>query len=271
MAWSWRAWRRRRVLKRGLIPLKAWTEVVADTPLLRAYHVDALARLRELATLFLNEKVIVAAGQRVLDEGRRVRIAALACVPVLNLDLDYYRGWVEIVVYPREFVPQHEYLDEDGVVHTARHALAGEAWPQGPVVLSWEDVLDSGHGQGFNVVIHELAHKLDMLDGEANGFPPLHAGMGIEAWTRAFASAYADLQQRVSAGEDTALDPYAAEDPAEFFAVMSEAFFETPLVLWQTYPAVYTQLSAFYRQDPCAGRTISHEDDRLAAQRSARG
>lgn len=269
MGWSWKAWRRARQLRRGLVAPELWRRAVAEVPLLAAYDADRSARLRELATLFLHEKAVVGAGGAPLAEEQVVRIAALASVPVLNLDLEWYRGWVEVIVYPGEFVPEHEYTDEAGVVHVSRHALAGEAWLQGPLVLSWEDVRASGQGNGFNVVIHELAHKLDMLDGDANGFPPLHAGMDTRAWTDAFSAAYGDLERRAQAGEDTPLDPYAAEDPAEFFAVMSEAFFETPQVLWDTYPAVYRQLRDFYRQDPRAGRTISHEDDHRAAGRRA--
>ncbi|QKT04680.1 zinc-dependent peptidase [Ectothiorhodospiraceae bacterium 2226] len=272
MWWTWKAWWRRRVLKRGLVPVASWRAAVAELPLLARYTPSEQHRLRELATLFLHEKVIVGAGDLQLEEAMQVRIAALACLPVLNLDLDYLRGWVEIIVYPGQFTPEHEYTDEAGVVHVTHHPLAGEAWLQGPLVLSWEDILASGRGDGFNVVIHELAHKLDMLDGEANGFPPLHEGMAGEAWTQAFAEAFADMRRRDEGGEDTVLDPYAAEDPAEFFAVMSEAFFETPHLLAQTYPAVYEQLRVFYRQDPDAGGTISHEDEyRHAVRHGARG
>jgi Mlc titration factor MtfA (ptsG expression regulator) len=108
------------------------------------------------------------------------------------------------------------------------------------------------------VVIHEFAHKLDMLNGNANGFPPLHAGMSREAWAQAFTEAYKDLCRRVKAGEDTDIDPYATEAPGEFFAVVSEAFFEMPDIVRETYPAVYAQLAEFYRQDP-ANRELPRE------------
>jgi hypothetical protein len=137
-----------------------------------------------------------------------------------------------------------------GVVHQGDEPYSGEAWLGGPVVLSWADIQTSEYSDGVNVVIHEFAHKLDMLNGDANGFPPLHAEMDREAWSMTFRAAYEDFCARVDADEDTPIDPYASESPGEFFAVLSEAFFETPDVVQDEYPAVYAQLAAFYRQDP---------------------
>jgi hypothetical protein len=135
-------------------------------------------------------------------------------------------------------------------VHQGDEPYAGEAWLGGPVVLSWADAQGTDYADGVNVVIHEFAHKLDMLNGEANGFPPLHAGMSRHVWAQAFAAAYEDFCARVDAGEDTLIDPYAGESAGEFFAVLSEAFFETPDVVRDEYPEVYAQLAQFYRQDP---------------------
>ena len=128
--------------------------------------------------------------------------------------------------------------------------MTGESWLAGPVILSWADAERRGEAQGYNVVIHEFAHKLDMLNGDANGYPPLHAGMSRDEWTRVFDAAYRDFCKRVERGEETAIDPYAAEAPAEFFAVLSEAFFEIPGVVQAEHPEVYGQLASFYRQDP---------------------
>jgi Mlc titration factor MtfA (ptsG expression regulator) len=183
-------------------------------------------------------------------------IAAQACLLVLNLDLDYYGDWVEVIVYPDEFIVDHEYTDEDGIVHHVRAPLSGEAWEQGPVVLSWQDAEAADGGDGYNVVMHEFAHKIDMLNGAADGFPPLHADMDRERWTQIFSTAYADFEQQVERDEDTLIDPYAAEDPAEFFAVLSEMFFERPDALQEVYPMVYAQLAAFYRQDPYARHNV---------------
>ncbi len=212
-------------------------------------------RLRDLAILFLHRKEIEGAAGLTLTDAMRLTIALQACLPILNLGLDWYAGWTSVIVYPAGFIPNREYTDDAGIVHRERHALSGESWRRGPVILSWEDVLPEEVSVGYNLIIHELAHKLDMLDGDANGLPPLHRGMSVKAWAEAFLQAYADLRERVGRGEETAIDPYGAEDPGEFFAVLSELFFASPLVIKETYPAVYQQLSTFYRQDPSARET----------------
>ena len=130
--------------------------------------------------------------------------------------------------------------------------MSGESWLAGPVILSWEDAELRGGRTGYNVVLHEFAHKLDMLNGDANGFPPLHAGMDRAGWSAAFSAAYEDLRGRVERKEPTGIDPYAAEHPSEFFAVVSEAFFEKPDAVRGEYGEIYRQLAAFYRQDPAA-------------------
>lgn len=248
-----RQWRRQRLLRRVSIPESRWLEASVRLPVLGALSAEEWGRLRELATLLLHEKDFVAAGDLVLDPAMKLRISLLACLPVLNLGLDWYDGWRTVVVYPGGFLARHRYQDEAGVEHLEESALVGEAWEEGPVVLSWEDVAASGECDGFNVVIHEFAHKLDMCNGDANGFPPLHADMRVADWTKAMEAAFADLTARVDAGEaELPLDPYATESPGEFFAVISEAFFEIPDVLAGAYPAVYAQLVTFYRQDPLA-------------------
>lgn len=245
-----RNWRRRRVLARHAIPDGDWDALLRDTPLLARLGADDRARLRDLSLLFLHEKAIDSAGGIALDDAMRLRIAALACLPILHLreGLDLYGDFHSVIVYPEEFlVRDRERMDDAGVMHTADELLAGEAWEQGPVVLSWSDVQASGHGDGFNVVVHEFAHKLDLLDGSANGIPPLHRGMDRAAWTQAFQTAYDDLCRRVDAGEDTWLDPYASEDPGEFFAVVAEMYFEVPAELSAHYPALFAQLDAYFR------------------------
>ena len=242
--------RRRRILARDSIPDALWDAVLADLPMLLRLAPSAARRLRDLALLFLHEKKIEPAGGMRLDDAKKLRIAALACQPILELGLDAYDGFVAIIVYPDEFlVRDREHVDEDGVVHSGDDVLSGEAWEQGPVVLAWRDVEDSGLGEGFNVVAHEFAHKLDLLDGAIDGMPPLHGGMREQEWIAAFQEAYDDLRARLERNEDTWLDPYAAEEPAEFFAVCSELFFDVPEELRAEYPALYAQLSAFYRQD----------------------
>ncbi len=255
MPWNFKIWRRNRTLSRAPLPDDLWQRVVARLPFLHGLTRDELERLRQWIILFLHAKRMNAAGGLTLTDEMRVLIAAQACILILNLDLDCYDGWVEIIVYPGEFVPEYDHTDEDGVVHHIREPLSGEAWLGGPVILSWADA--GGAAPGHNVVIHEFAHKLDMLNGDANGFPPLHTGMSQQAWSGAFSAAYQDFCARVNAHEDTDIDPYAAENPAEFFAVMSEAFFEMPLTVQRDYPEIYGQLASFYRQDPA--QRVNHQ------------
>jgi len=247
---AFRRWRRRRIIEHAELDPVLWQQTLAQLPFLSGLSVDENERLRQTVILFLHDKSIHGAGGLTLDAAMPLMIAAQACILVMNLDIEYYAGWVEVIVYPDEFVPAMEYVDEDGVVHTDHAPRAGEAWLQGPVILSWADVAPRTDGDGVNVVIHEFAHKLDMLNGDANGYPPLHAGMKRQDWVAAFAAAYADFCRRVAADEETVIDPYAAESPAEFFAVMSEAFFEIPHAVQALYPLIYTQLQLFYKQDP---------------------
>jgi Mlc titration factor MtfA (ptsG expression regulator) len=245
-----RTWRRRRRLARSDTSEQAWRRAWQGLPLLHGLSPDEARRLRELATLFLHEKSLEPAQGLVLRPWMGQEMALQACLPILNLGLDWYAGWYSVILYPDTFVSNFEHHDEAGVVHEIREARSGEAWERGPLVLSWADADEGRFHDGFNVVIHEAAHKLDALDGGSNGRPPLHSDMNPDAWSRDLGAAYADLQRRLEAGRDTPIDDYAAESPAEFFAVVSEAFFETPDVLQQAYPAVYDQLRRFYRQDP---------------------
>lgn len=254
IGWLLRGWRRRRRLRKGGIPEDRWRVVRDSLPLLRALAADEERRLRDLSLLFLDEKSIEGAGGVVVDETMRLTVAAQACLPILNLGLDWYDGWASVILYPAEFVPTIEWVDEAGVVHSEAEVRSGESWLHGPVILSWEDVRAAGAGDGYNVVLHELAHKLDALDGASDGIPPLHRGMEPGEWARVFMAAFDDLRARIERGEETSLDPYAAEAPEEFFAVATEAFFEIPGTLLAAYPGLYAQLCAFYRQDP-AGRT----------------
>jgi Mlc titration factor MtfA (ptsG expression regulator) len=243
-----RRWRQRRILERERIDDALWQDAVDAVPAARHLDAGERERLRELATLFLHEKSIESVHGLALTSAMRVRIAAEAVVPVLNLDLSLYDGWYTVIVYPDEFVAPHEYVDEAGVHHSVRDIRTGEAWERGPVLVSWHDI-DAGDPE-VSVIIHEMAHKLDQRDGSANGCPPLHRGMDAQRWREVFSRAYESLCAAVDAGEDTWIDPYAAEDPGEFFAVVSELFFTAPAGLRAGLPDVYGQLSLYYRQDP---------------------
>jgi hypothetical protein len=243
-------WRERRILRRQPIAEIDWRAVLAHSEPIRRLDASDQARLRVLATQLLHDKSLEPVQGLELDSSKRAWLAALACLPILKLGLHWYRGWHSFVIYPDTFVPEREYVDEAGVVHRHHTPLHGEAWEQGPVILAWEAVARSG--EGHNVVIHEMAHKLDMLNGGANGFPPLHARMNRRAWVRVLGSAFRQLEQRVREGYPPPLDPYGLENPGEFFAVASEAFFEAPRRLRNFSPELYQQLSLFYRQRPLA-------------------
>ena len=243
-----KSWRRKRALAKTRIDEALWQRVLAGLPFLRGLPEADLARLRELTVLFLAEKEMHGAAGFELTDEVCLSIALQACLPILNLGLDAYDDWVGVIVYAGEFKARREEMDEDGVVHEYDEELSGEAWEGGPVVLSWQDA--SMTEAGYNVVIHEFAHKLDMRDGNADGFPTPQAGMDSAAWSEVFTTAYEDFCQRVDAGEPSVVDPYASEHPAEFFAVMSEMFFTHSGVLARDWPALYEQLARYYSQDP---------------------
>jgi Mlc titration factor MtfA (ptsG expression regulator) len=232
-----------------------WRGTLATLPFLEALTVDEKKRLKSLVEAFLAEKQFSAAAGLEVDDAICVAIAAQGCLPVLELGLSAYRDWVGIVVYPDEFVVPRRIEDEDGIVHEYDDVLAGESWQGGPLIVSWHDATLAG--AGYNVVIHEFAHKLDMLDGEADGVPALHSGLTRDGWDAVFLPAWDDFCARVDAGEETVIDPYAGESPAEFFAVVSEHFFETPDVVAGEYPALYALFTAYYRQDPLARLTAA--------------
>jgi len=243
-------WRRKRVLKKSSIPFDDWQATIKRIPVLVGLSDDEAENLRELATLFLHETSLEPVGEFELTMEMMLTLAAQAVLPIMYLGPDWYAEWSSVVLYPGEFITRQEWLGEDGVVHSRREILSGEAWDHGPVVLSWTDVTASGQCAGYNIVIHEMAHKLDLLGGRINGLPPLHEEMRVTSWAMVMSFAYEDFSQRVKSGKRVRLDPYAVEAPEEFFAVMSEHFFETPLLLKQEYPEVYRQLAQFYRQDP---------------------
>jgi len=250
MGWL-RDWKRRRILERHHVDDALWRRAIKHLPFLAGLSAEEERRLREFAVLFLAEKQFSPVHGLALTEDDRVEIALQACLPVLELGLDWYSDWTGVIVYPGDFRVRRTEIDEDGVMHEWDDELAGEAMPGGPVVLSWDATANDPY---MNVVIHEFAHKLDMLDGVADGKPPLHPGMDARAWRKAFEEAYEGFCDAVERGRDTWLDPYAAEHPSEFFAVVSEAFFEDPGETRRRYPGVYEQLKLFYRQDPLSRR-----------------
>ena len=261
------------------IPDALWEDTARALPCVGELSADENARLRGLAGRLLNEKEMSAAGSLELTAAMQVSIAAQACLPILNLGLDWYRGWTSIIVYPGEFVVPRSVADIDGVVHEYSEPITGEAWEGGPLLLSWEDAQRSAtdSGAAYSVVIHEFVHKIDLLDGAADGRPPLsrdlHRGIDARRWNDVRDDAYerflselelieSELPEGVDPDSDAAdpyyarlpFDAYAAQDEAEFFAVSSEAFFVNPKLLQCAFPAWYALLSEFFLQDPLARR-----------------
>ncbi|TAM50294.1 MAG: zinc-dependent peptidase [Paraburkholderia sp.] len=255
--------RRERALREHAIDDALWEATLKGLPFLSYLSPADCSRLRETTSLFIAQKEFSTAHGLELTDEMVVGIAAQACLPVLNLSLDLYRGWVGVIVYPGEFVIRKTVEDEDGVVHEVEHDASGEAWEGGPVVLSWEDAQLTDGRDAYNVVIHEFAHKIDMLSGATDGHPPLfrrwHAPLDAQRWADVFDHAYDRFCADVDAvprrrwarfERESLIDPYAADHPSEFFAVCSEALFVQPQAFETQYPELYRLLARYYRQDP---------------------
>ena len=229
------------------IPESTWLAVTARVPWVAACDDARRARLRELATAFLHRKTITPLGGLVLDDTDRVVLAALCCMPLLEFGAGGLAGWSQLIVYPEAFRVDRSHVDAAGVLHEWNDELIGESWDAGPLVLSWADVQSdlANPREGYCVAAHEMAHKLDALDGALDGTPPLPRAWQ-EAWARDFQRAYDALAADVDAGRDTAIDGYAAEAPEEFFAVCTEYHFSDPALLRRTFPDVAAHLARLY-------------------------
>jgi Mlc titration factor MtfA (ptsG expression regulator) len=241
--------REERILKRRAIPDELWGLTLARFPFLQREDPQEAQQLRRLATLFLDAKEFTGAqGFEVTDEVA-VAVAAQACLPVLHLGLRLYDGFVGIVMHADEIVAPREVMDEDGVVHRYDEVLAGEAMEGGPVTLSWHDVSLAGHSadSGYNVVIHEFIHKIDMLDGEPDGVPPLPGRAARAHWMAVMDAEYEAFCREVDAGMDTWLDPYGAESVDEFFAVAAEAYFVAETDFRLAHPRLADLFDGYFR------------------------
>ncbi|WP_395345656.1 zinc-dependent peptidase [Ningiella sp. W23] len=211
-------------------------------------------QLKRHILVFISEKRFVGCQGIEINDDIRITIAAQACLLLLNRQTDYYPKLKSILVYPRAFVKRHQNIGQDGIHSVKDSVLAGESWGHGNVVLSWHDTLEGAHlpDDGRNVVIHEFAHQLDQESGSANGAPILQQSQSYQQWSQIFAAEFAQLQQRATRGEPSVFDYYGATNPAEFFAVASEVFFEKSNELQQFHRSLYEQLSRFYQVDPSA-------------------
>ena len=224
-----------------------WRQAAAGLPWLRSIDAQKQAALLKLVGEFLANKAITPVDDLQLNDVQRLRLAMLCCLPLLEFGREGLYGWSELVVYPQAFRVQHSYMDAQGVLHESNEALIGEAWERGPVILSWADVRAeiAAPGMGRCVPVHEIAHKLDALDGAMDGTPPLPRDWQKQ-WAADFQRAYDALCKQAEAGHPTAIDPYAAESPEEFFAVCSEYHFSDVATLRRAMPEVAAHLQRFY-------------------------
>lgn len=230
-----------------------WRQVHAGTPWAAALDDARAGKLRALTARFLHQKTITPVAGLALDDAQRVQLAMLCCLPLIELGEGGLRGWSQLIVYPDAFRVQRTHTDAAGVLHEWEDELAGEAWGAGPLILSWADVQAdlAEPDAGFCVAVHEMAHKIDLLDGELDGTPPLPREWHAQ-WARDFQHAYDDFCMQVDLGRETSIDPYAAEAPEEFFAVATEYHFSAPRVLAEAMPAVAEHLARFYGPSPFA-------------------
>lgn len=245
-------WRRRRIAARPFP--EQWRTILREQVRFYPRLPETLRhRLETLILIFLDEKHFYGCAGLELDDRIRLTIAAEACLLVLNLPWDYYAQLQSILVYPGAFRVRSRSMD--GEVYSEEDQIhLGEAWQAGRIILSWSDA-DTGArtgADGHNVVIHEFTHQLDQAGGSANGAPPLHGQDRLKAWSQAFSSAFEKLQQDLRHHHPHLIDAYGATNPAEFFAVTSELFFERPQAMRKDYPELYAQLTDFFRLDPAS-------------------
>jgi hypothetical protein len=244
-----------RRLRRGPLRIDpdSWRAAIAATPWCARLDEARSERLFALVTRFLDRKAITPVGDLELDDVQRLQLAALCCLPLLEFGAEGLHGWSQLLVYPDAFRVGRSHVDAAGVLHEWDDELIGEAWDQGPVILSWADVQADllEPDAGYCVAVHEIAHKLDVLDGVLDGTPPL-PGAWQRQWADDFQQAYDVLARDVDRGRRTAIDGYAAEAPEEFFAVCSEYHFSDPRTLRSAMPKVAAHLERFYGPSPFA-------------------
>jgi Mlc titration factor MtfA (ptsG expression regulator) len=252
--------RRRERLRAEPFPA-TWLEIVERNVRFYSYLSDDDRRdLQGLVQIFLAEKYFEGCGGLELTDEIKVTIAAQACLLLLHRETDVYSRLITVLVYPHAYKARSTEPIGAGTVLEGEDARAGESWPSGVVVLSWDDVRAGASDihDGYNLVLHEFAHQLDREDGAVNGAPLLERGSQYVAWARVLNAEYQRLRRDRRLGRRTVLDQYGAQDPAEFFAVATEAFFEKPRTLKKRHPRLYDELKSFYRQDPAQWLTMEN-------------
>jgi len=243
--WPWKAQESPRS------PELPWEQALA-IPVLATLAVDDREKLIQLAGRFLQQKRIVTLQNLELDLLQNCRIALLFCLPVLELGIEWLDGFHEILVYPAPFIVDDEWEDDIGLVHSQRMVQSGQSWQQGPIILNWLDIQDSFDASGFNLIVHEVAHKLDTRNGDRASGVPLIPLRDVAGWEHDLHAAMNNIQDEIDmVGENAAsIDAYAATDPAECFAVLSEYFFSAPELFAPRFPALWQRFCHFYQQDP---------------------
>lgn len=248
----WLTERKRKSLRARPFPAP-WREVLKRrVPYVRRLPADLQLQLKQHMQVLLAEKAFIGCNGLEITDEIRVTIAAHACLLILNRPSGYYPNLRQILVYPGSFVVQRDHVDHIGLAHRTREVLAGESWSEGQVILSWQDTLAGAAvvDDGQNVAIHEFAHQLDQETGSANGAPMRTGRAQRQSWSSVLGSEFATLQARVTRGAPSLFSDYGATDPGEFFAVISEVFFEQPAAMLEAHPALYRELSQFYQLDP---------------------
>lgn len=247
-------WRNYRRCKIAAQPFpEAWRAILKRRmPYFRAMPADLQIQLKKHIQVFVAEKEFVGCNGLNITDDMRVTIAAQACLLLLNQPCHYYPLLRQILLYPSAFIVEDAHTDMAGIVSEQRRVLSGESWAQGKVILSWQDTLEgaANPGDGRNVVIHEFAHQLDQEKGQATGAPVLSRNSDYQQWAGVMADEFALLQQKALTQQGSLFDHYGATSPAEFFAVITEVFFEQPRQMAEQHPALYQQLSQFYRLNP---------------------
>lgn len=240
--------RRKKILEQHPIADGEWADTVAALPLLEQLTPAQLAELRAMTTWFVHEKDFYGGGDMEVIRPVQLLIAAQSCLPVLFIGYDWLDGWYSIYVYPGAFQTRQSWRNHMGLVEDDKRVLAGAAHQKGGMVLSWNNVTHdvADPDDGDNVIIHEIAHKIDMRNGPADGYPALHKGMSRGRWAKVMQGGFDELKKQARRGRPR-IDPYGATEPAEFFAVTSEYYFENPETLRREFPDVFAQLHQFYR------------------------
>jgi Mlc titration factor MtfA (ptsG expression regulator) len=248
----WLIERRRRHLRARPFP-EAWRRILSQrVPQVGGLPPVLRAELEGHMQVFLAEKQFHGCGGLEITDEVRVTIAAQACLLLLNRNTGYFPKLRQVLVYPAAFLVERLRPEPSGVLQETRQVLSGESWSHGQVVLSWEDTLAGAAtpNDGRNVVLHEFAHQLDQEKGYANGAPGIGSRRGRERWARVLGEEFARLQYHVMTQTPSLFSGYGATAPAEFFAVITETFFEQPALMRHHHPALYAELAGLYRVDP---------------------